>query len=143
MKGVGWLPITRTEAPTDTDNKSITCMNISLRWLGAVFGKALSRQALSVKALPLVLAGSVLAPHTFATVADGTCPAGSLGEIATLALIQKKPALDTDDFRTYWRDIHGMLATRIPGFWTYTQHHLEEEILSAADNPARSGEQLH
>ena len=63
-----------------------------------------------------------------AVAAEG-CPApGSPGDIATIALIEKKPALDRADFRDYWRDIHGVLAVRIPGFWTYTQYHLGDEI---------------
>jgi|GEM_PF-935082 len=68
-------------------------------------------------------------------VAEGCPAAGFPGDIATIALIEKKPALDRADFRDYWRDIHGVLAVRIPGFWTYTQYHLGDEIPGLSANP--------
>lgn len=51
------------------------------------------------------------------------------GPYTTIALIQKRSQLSAADFSTYWRDIHGMLASRIPGFWSYSQNHLREELL--------------
>lgn len=49
----------------------------------------------------------VASPWTF----SATCPpSGFPGEIATIALIQKKEGISIEDFRSYWRDIHGTLA---------------------------------
>lgn len=44
--------------------------------------------------------------------------------VTTLALLSKKDDLPADLFFRYWRDVHGVLAARIPGFETYTQFHL-------------------
>lgn len=56
------------------------------------------------------------------------CEAGSAGPYSTLAILTKKSDVSAEDFYSYWRDVHGMLATRIPGFWTYRQYHLTGEI---------------
>ncbi|MCB1668944.1 MAG: EthD domain-containing protein [Pseudomonadales bacterium] len=56
------------------------------------------------------------------------CVEGRAGPYATIALLTKKAELSDADFYAYWRDIHGMLATRIPGFWSYRQYHLDGEL---------------
>lgn len=59
----------------------------------------------------------------------GDCSRGDhYGPLATVALLQKKPALSDADFSGYWRDVHGLLAARIPGFWRYSQYHLAPPI---------------
>lgn len=45
--------------------------------------------------------------------------------VTTVALLRKKDGMDAALFSKYWRDVHGMLATRIPGFRSYVQYHLE------------------
>lgn len=45
-------------------------------------------------------------------------------ELSTIALLERKPAISRDLFSRYWRDVHGVMAVRIPGFWSYTQHHV-------------------
>lgn len=42
----------------------------------------------------------------------------------TIALLERKPDISRDLFSRYWRDIHGVMAARIPGFESYTQHHV-------------------
>lgn len=44
--------------------------------------------------------------------------------VTTVALLRRKDGMDTGLFCKYWRDVHGMLATRIPGFRSYVQYHL-------------------
>jgi hypothetical protein len=44
--------------------------------------------------------------------------------VTTLALLIRKPGLSASLFSRYWRDVHGVLAARIPGFESYTQYHL-------------------
>lgn len=62
------------------------------------------------------------------------------GSYATLALLVKKPEISNADFYAYWRDIHGVLAARIPGFWTYRQSHLGSEVHSLRHLPeSRTG----
>lgn len=43
---------------------------------------------------------------------------------ATIALLERKPSISRDLFSRYWRDIHGVMAARIPGFFSYVQHHV-------------------
>ena len=44
--------------------------------------------------------------------------------VTTVALIERKLGISRDLFTRYWRDIHGVMAARIPGFETYTQYHV-------------------
>lgn len=50
--------------------------------------------------------------------------------VTTVALVERKPGISRDLFTRYWRDVHGVMAARIPGFESYTQHHV---------TPARRG----
>lgn len=55
----------------------------------------------------------------------GQCESGdNYGPLGTVALLRKKATLSAGEFSAYWRDVHGLLAARIPGFWRYTQYHL-------------------
>ena len=38
-------------------------------------------------------------------------------------VVHKRPDMDRDEFRRYWRDVHGPLAARIPGLRKYVQNH--------------------
>ena len=53
--------------------------------------------------------------------------------VTTVALIERRPDISRDLFTRYWRDVHGVMAARIPGFATYTQYHVTP--LSAAAPP--------
>jgi hypothetical protein len=44
--------------------------------------------------------------------------------LRTVALIERKPEINRDLFSRYWRDVHGVMAARIPGFSRYTQYHV-------------------
>lgn len=44
--------------------------------------------------------------------------------VTTVALIERRPDITRSLFTRYWRDVHGVMAARIPGFDTYTQHHV-------------------
>ncbi|MDF9773284.1 EthD domain-containing protein [Pseudomonas baetica] len=48
--------------------------------------------------------------------------------VTTIALLSKKQGISTSLFSKYWRDVHGILAARIPGFDSYTQYHLGPAI---------------
>lgn len=50
--------------------------------------------------------------------------------VTTVALLERRPDISRDLFSRYWRDVHGVMAARIPGFDSYVQHHvtpLDEE----------------
>jgi len=66
--------------------------------------------------------------HNQGKGADNDCERGRAGPLTTIALLGKKPAVSAENFSSYWRDIHGTLATRIPGFWSYRQYHIDEEV---------------
>ncbi len=47
-----------------------------------------------------------------------------MGGPTTIALLERKPDISRDLFSRYWRDVHGVMAARIPGFDSYVQHHV-------------------
>jgi hypothetical protein len=63
------------------------------------------------------------------------CRSGEAGPFSTVALLGKREGVSSADFYAYWRDIHGMLATRIPGFWAYRQYHLNGELTELRQLP--------
>jgi uncharacterized protein (TIGR02118 family) len=44
--------------------------------------------------------------------------------VSTIALLERKASISRDLFSRYWRDVHGVMAARIPGFSSYIQHHV-------------------
>jgi hypothetical protein len=44
--------------------------------------------------------------------------------VTTIALLERKRGISRSLFSRYWRDVHGVMAARIPGFDSYTQHHV-------------------
>ena len=44
--------------------------------------------------------------------------------VRTVALIERRPDISRNLFTRYWRDVHGVLAARIPGFERYVQYHV-------------------
>jgi hypothetical protein len=44
--------------------------------------------------------------------------------LTTVALIERKIDISRLLFTRYWRDVHGVMAARIPGFESYTQYHV-------------------
>jgi hypothetical protein len=57
-------------------------------------------------------------PAAVAVMSDGD------QSVTTLALLIRKTGISAALFSRYWRDVHGVLAARIPGFESYTQYHL-------------------
>jgi EthD domain len=57
--------------------------------------------------------------------------------VSTVALLERKPSISRDLFSRYWRDVHGVMAARIPGFATYVQHHVTPltDVGSVAPEP--------
>lgn len=47
-----------------------------------------------------------------------------MGKLTTIALLERKQGISRDLFSRYWRDVHGVMAARIPGFDSYVQHHV-------------------
>jgi uncharacterized protein (TIGR02118 family) len=53
-----------------------------------------------------------------------------------MAVIQKKEGLTSDDFRKYWREVHGPIARKIiPGLRRYSQNHVVDSSQLGIDYP--------
>lgn len=48
--------------------------------------------------------------------------------LTTIALIERRADISRDLFTRYWRDVHGVMAARIPGFESYVQHHVTRTL---------------
>jgi len=44
-----------------------------------------------------------------------------------LVVLQKKPEMPRDEFRRYWRDVHGPIGARMPGVRKYIQNHVVDD----------------
>jgi hypothetical protein len=51
-----------------------------------------------------------------------------------VALLERRVGMSADLFSRYWRDVHGVLATRIPGFTSYRQYHIDRDALYREGN---------
>jgi uncharacterized protein (TIGR02118 family) len=38
-------------------------------------------------------------------------------------VLHKRPGMGRDEFRRYWRDVHGPIAAKMPGLRKYVQNH--------------------
>lgn len=43
--------------------------------------------------------------------------------VKAIYLIRRKPGMSAQDFHRYWREVHGVIAARIPGLQRYVQCH--------------------
>jgi uncharacterized protein (TIGR02118 family) len=55
--------------------------------------------------------------------------------VSTIALLERKTSITRNLFSRYWRDVHGVMAARIPGFETYIQHHVVPLLDVGSTNP--------
>ena len=55
--------------------------------------------------------------------------------IKRFVILRRKPDMSIDEFRKYWRTIHGPLIGRIPGLKRYVQYHVSSEITDDTDAP--------
>lgn len=55
--------------------------------------------------------------------------------VSTIALLERKTTISRDLFSRYWRDVHGVMAARIPGFASYIQHHVTPMLEAGSTNP--------
>ena len=52
--------------------------------------------------------------------------------IKLVIIAHKKPGMDTDEFRSYWRKVHGPITRNLPGLRKYVQNY----ALPSADGSA-------
>jgi uncharacterized protein (TIGR02118 family) len=64
---------------------------------------------------------------------------GSSGAVKMIACLRKRPELAPEQFRKYWREVHGPLAAAIPGHRRYVQCPARLGIYRAGRSPAFDG----
>ena len=47
--------------------------------------------------------------------------------VKAIYLIRRKPGMSHEDFHRYWREVHGAIASRIPGLRRYVQCHAMQD----------------
>lgn len=55
--------------------------------------------------------------------------------IKRFVILRRKPEMSTEEFRSYWENIHGKLIAKIPGLIKYVQYHVRSERLDNTDDP--------
>lgn len=55
--------------------------------------------------------------------------------VSTIALLERKTSISRDLFSRCWRDVHGIMAARIPGFDSFIQHHVMPMSEVGSTNP--------
>lgn len=66
---------------------------------------------------------------------DGAIPDGA---VKNIEFVNRRLGMDLDAFRSYWCDVHGPIASRIPVLWRYEQNHLKRAAYTAGA-PAYDG----
>jgi uncharacterized protein (TIGR02118 family) len=59
--------------------------------------------------------------------------------IKTMSLLTRKEGMSVEDFQTYWRDVHGPMAAKMPGLRRYIQSHTLPETYGGDTPPDYDG----
>lgn len=78
----------------------------------------------------------IVMPVEIHVIVDGIIPKGAAKNIE---LVNRRPGMDVDAFRDYWRNVHGPLAAGITVIRRYEQNHLAREEYADARLPALDG----
>ncbi len=55
--------------------------------------------------------------------------------IKRFVILRKKSEMTVDEFRNYWKNVHGPMIAKIPGLKKYIQYHVHSEISDKDDLP--------
>lgn len=55
--------------------------------------------------------------------------------VKRFVVLRRKPGMSVEEFRSYWRDVHGPLIGKIPGVKKYIQYHVRSEASDDAEAP--------
>lgn len=55
--------------------------------------------------------------------------------IKRFVVLRRKPGMSIEEFRHYWKNIHGSLIAKIPGLIKYIQYHVRSEQLDNTEEP--------
>src|SRR5208282_5832114 len=64
---------------------------------------------------------TVVMPVDVYVIKDGTVPDDA---VKNIEFVNRRPGMALEPFRSYWRNIHGPLAAKIPVIRRYEQNHL-------------------
>lgn len=53
--------------------------------------------------------------------------------VRRFVILRRRPGMAVEEFRRYWRDVHGPLIAALPGLRKYTQYHVDSERLDNLD----------
>jgi uncharacterized protein (TIGR02118 family) len=69
-------------------------------------------------------------------IKDGEIPANA---VKNIEFVNRRPGMELEPFRAYWREVHGPIASRIPVLRRYEQNHLKTSSYGAGENPPYDG----
>lgn len=69
-------------------------------------------------------------------IKDAPAPANG---IKSIDFVTHKPGMPIDEFRSYWREVHGPLCAAIPAVRRYVQNHTRRSIYDSGRTPAFDG----
>ncbi|NYT84857.1 EthD family reductase [Pollutimonas harenae] len=78
----------------------------------------------------------IVMPIETHVVVDGAIPNGA---VKNIELVNCRPGMDLDDFRAYWKNVHGPLASGITAIRRYEQDHLARAEYDGAKQPPLDG----
>lgn len=79
---------------------------------------------------------TVVMPVDVIVAKDGIVPAGA---VKNIEFVNRKADMPLPEFRRYWREVHGPLASRIPVIRRYEQNHLMLDAYGRQSAPAYDG----
>ena len=81
-------------------------------------------------------ARTVVLPIELHIIKDGPIPENA---VKNIEFVNQRPGMDLMEFRRYWRDVHGPLASRIPSICRYEQNHTALSAYADGARPAYDG----
>jgi uncharacterized protein (TIGR02118 family) len=69
-------------------------------------------------------------------IKDGVPPPNG---VKNVELIHRRPEMPLEDFRRYWREVHGPIAAKIPQIRRYVQSHVADSAYAKGRTPAWDG----
>ena len=81
-------------------------------------------------------ARTIVMPVDVHVIKGGQIPDNALKNIE---FVTKRPGMGLEEFRTYWRNVHGPLAATIPVMHRYEQNHLALSEYAKSEPPAYDG----
>ncbi|MGB6103133.1 MAG: EthD domain-containing protein [Pusillimonas sp.] len=79
---------------------------------------------------------AIVMPVDVHVIVDGPIPEGA---VKNIELVNCRPGMALDDFRAYWKNVHGPLAAGITAIRRYEQNHLARAEYTGARQPALDG----